>query len=37
MDSVDSYVSSVHYNTKRSRGNSGVNHLYKDLKKEGKF
>ena len=37
MDSVDSYQSSVYYNTKRSGGYGGVNRLYDDVKKEGKF
>ena len=37
MDSVDSYLSSVYYNTKRSGGYGGVNRLYDDVKKEGKF
>ena len=37
MDSVVSYLSSVYYNTKRSGGYGGVNHLYDEVKKEGKF
>ena len=34
---MDSYLSSVYYNTKRSGGCGGVNRLYDDVKKEGKF
>ena len=34
---MDSYLSSVYYNTKRSGGYGGVNRLYDDVKKEGKF
>ena len=37
MDSIDSYLSSVYYNTKHSGGYGGVNRLYDDVKKEGKF
>ena len=37
MESVDSYLSSVYYNAKRSGGYGGVNRLYDDVKKEGKF
>ena len=37
MDSVVSYLSSVCYNTKRSGGYGGVNRLYDEVKKEGKF
>jgi transposase InsO family protein len=37
MDSVDSYLSSVYYDAKRSGGFGGVNRLYYDIKKDGKF
>ena len=37
MDSVDSYLSRVYYNTKRSGGYGRVNRLYDDVKKEEKF
>ena len=34
---MDSYLSSVYYNTKRFGGYGGVNRLYDDVEKEGKF
>ena len=37
MVSMDSYLSSLYYNAKRPRGLGGVNRLYNDVKKEGKF
>jgi transposase InsO family protein len=37
MDSVDSYLSSVYYDAKRSGGFGGVDRLYRDAKREGKF
>ena len=33
----DDYLSSVYYNSKRSGGLGGVDRLYNDVKKEGKF
>ena len=37
MDSIDDYLSDVYYNTKRWGEFGGVNHLYDNVKKEGKF
>ena len=34
---MDDYLASVYYNPKRSGGFPGVDRLYKDVKKEGKF
>ena len=34
---MDDYLSSVYYDPKRSGGLGGVNRLYDDVKKEGKF
>ena len=34
---MDEYLSSVHYDSKRSGGFRGVDRLYNDVKKEGKF
>ena len=34
---MDDYLASVYYDTKRSGGFGGVDRLYKDVKKEGKF
>ena len=34
---MDDYLTSVYYDAKRSRGFGGVDRLYKDVKKEGKF
>ena len=34
---MDDYLASVYYDPKRSGGFGGVNRLYKDVKKEGKF
>ena len=34
---MDDYPASVYYDAKRSGGFGGVDRLYKDVKKEGKF
>ena len=34
---MDEYLSSVYYDSKRSGGFGGVDRLYNDVKKEGKF
>ncbi len=34
---MDDYLSSVYYDPKRSGGFGGVDRLYKDVRKEGKF
>ena len=34
---MDNYLASVYYDPKRSGGFGGVDRLYKDVKKEGKF
>jgi hypothetical protein len=34
---MDDYLSSIYYNLKRSGGFGGVEHLYKDVRKEVKF
>ena len=34
---MDHYLASVYYDAKRSGGFGGVDRLYKDVKKEGKF
>ena len=34
---MDTYLSSVYYNPKRSGGFGGVERLYNDVKKDGKF
>ena len=34
---MDDYLASVYYDPKRSGGFGGVDRLYKDVKKEGKF
>ena len=34
---MDDYLSSVYYDLKRSGGLGGVDRLYQDVKKDGKF
>ena len=34
---MDDYLASLYYDPKRSGGFGGVDRLYKDVKKEGKF
>jgi hypothetical protein len=34
---MDDYLSSIYYDPKRSGGFGGVDRLYKDMKKDGKF
>ena len=37
MDNSDEYLSSVYFDPKRSGGFGGVERLYRDVKKEGKY